>query len=85
MRKELLELGVELGGERLVVRQDQRRPLQLLDDVGHRERLAGAGDAHEHLLAAAFAQVAHERLDGGGLVAGGLERGFELELHGRAR
>ena len=34
------------------MRQHQRRPLQLLDDVRHRERLARAGDAHEHLLAA---------------------------------
>ncbi len=57
VRKELLELAVELGGQRLVVRQHQRRPLHGLDDVGHRERLARAGDAHQHLLLAAVAQA----------------------------
>src|SRR5690606_13964733 len=40
LREEALELAVELGGQRLVVRQDQRWPLRPRDDVGHRERLA---------------------------------------------
>jgi hypothetical protein len=41
---------IELRGERLVVRQHQRRTAQLLDELGHRERLAGAGDAEQHLM-----------------------------------
>ena len=49
LREELLQLRVELGGERLVVREDERRPPGLLDDVRHRERLARAGDAEEGL------------------------------------
>ena len=48
--KELLELAIELGGQRLVVRHHQRGPLLLLDDVGHGEGLARAGHAHEHLV-----------------------------------
>ena len=48
--EELLELGAELGRQRLVVGHDQRRPLDLLDHVGHREGLAGAGDAEQRLM-----------------------------------
>ena len=43
--KELLELRIELGGQRLVGRQDKRGPLRLLDHLGHREGLARTGDA----------------------------------------
>ena len=81
MRKEFLELGVELGGERFVVREDQRRPLQLLDDVRHRERLARAGDAHQHLLGSTAAQAIDQFTNRLRLIAGRLERGVELELH----
>ena len=49
--EEALELAVELRGERLVGRQDQRRALRRLDDFGHREGLARAGDAEQHLVA----------------------------------
>ena len=49
--KEALELAVELRGERLVGRQDQRRALGLFDHLRHRERLARAGDAEQHLVA----------------------------------
>ena len=54
VREELLELAVELGGERLVVRHDQRGPPVLGDHVGHRERLARAGDAQQRLVALAL-------------------------------
>ena len=50
VREELLELAVELGGERLVVRHHQRGPVHPGDDVGHRERLARAGDAEQGLV-----------------------------------
>ena len=50
--EEILELAVELRRQRLVVRQHQRGLPLLLDDVGHGERLAGAGDSHQHLLLA---------------------------------
>ena len=45
--EEGLELVVELRGEGLVVREDERRAVGLLDDLGHGEGLAGAGDAEQ--------------------------------------
>ena len=51
--EERLELAIELRRQRLVRRQDQRRALRRLDDLGHRESLAGAGDAEQHLRALA--------------------------------
>ena len=41
---------IELSCERLVVRENERRAIHLLDDLGHRERLTRAGDAEEHLV-----------------------------------
>jgi len=67
------ELGAELRRERLVVREHERRAVQLRDDVRHREGLAGAGDAQEHLLGQAHFEAVHERFDGLRLIAGGLE------------
>ena len=59
-----LELVVELRGERLVVREDQRGPADRLDDLGHRERLAGAGDAEQHLVLFAVPHAARQFRDG---------------------
>ena len=53
LREELAELVAELRGERLVVRDHERRPLQLLDDPRHRRRLAGARGAEQGLEAVA--------------------------------
>ena len=53
VRQELAELVAELGGQRLVVGDDQRGLLHPLDDVGHGEGLAGAGDAEQRLVAVA--------------------------------
>ena len=75
VREELLELGIELRGERLVGREDQRRALRLLDHLGHGEGLAGAGDAEQHLGAVVLADAGDEIADGGRLVAGRLEIG----------
>ena len=47
VREEGLELPVELGRQGLVVAEYQGRPLQSLDHVGHRERLARAGDSEQ--------------------------------------
>ena len=44
VREKLLELRTELGGQRLVVSQHQRRTLHPFDDLGHGEGLAAAGD-----------------------------------------
>jgi hypothetical protein len=50
VREEVLELAVELRGERLVRRQDDGGALGLLDHLGHGEGLARAGDAEQHLV-----------------------------------
>ena len=70
VREELPELVAELRGERLVVRDDQRRLLHLLDDPGHRRRLAGAGRPEDGLEPVARAQAGGDRLDRLRLVAG---------------
>ena len=49
VREERLEFLVKLGGERLVVREDERWLPDILDDVCHRERLAGTGYAEKRL------------------------------------
>ena len=49
--EEALELAIELRGQRLVGREDQRRALGRLDHLGHGEGLARAGDAEQHLVA----------------------------------
>ena len=48
--EELLELGAQLSGQRLVVGQHQGGALDLLDDLGHGKGLARAGDAQQGLL-----------------------------------
>ena len=70
--EEVLELAIELGGQRLVRRQDQRRALRRLDHLGHGEGLARAGDAEQDLVALAVVEALDEVGDGGRLVAGGL-------------
>src|SRR5580704_3511354 len=49
-RKELLEFVKELRSERLIVSQDERRAIGLLDDLGHGEGLARAGNAEQGLV-----------------------------------
>ena len=47
--EELAELVAELGCERLVVRDHERRSLQLLDQPRHRRGLAGPGGTEQGL------------------------------------
>ena len=60
VREELAELRVELRGERLVGRDHDRRAAGPRDDVGHRERLARAGDAEQRLEREAVAETLDE-------------------------
>ena len=83
-REELAELVAELGGERLVVRDDERRALELLHDPGHRRRLARAGRAEQRLAAVAFAQRRGELPDRARLVAGRAIRGGDAEIGHRS-
>ena len=67
--EELPELVAELRGERLVVRDDQRRALDLFDDPRHRRRLPRPGRAEQRLVALARADPVRQRLDRLRLVA----------------
>ena len=78
VREEGLELAIELGGERLVGRQDQRRALGRGDHLGHGEGLARAGDAEQHLVALLRLDALDQLGDGGRLVARGRQLGDDL-------
>ena len=79
VREEAPKLLEELGGQGLVVGEDEGRAVDRLDHLGDGEGLARAGDAEQHLLAVAALDAADELADGGGLVALGGEARNELE------
>ena len=78
--EEFAELGAELGREGFVVGEDEGRAVAVGDDVGHGERLAGAGDAEEGLPAHAPLDALGEAFDGLGLVTGRVEGCDEAEF-----
>ncbi len=83
--EEALELRIELGGEGLVGREDERRALGAGDHLGGGEGFARAGDAEEDLVGLAILDAFHQFGDGGGLVAGRHIVGGEAEgLRGAA-
>ena len=67
--EEAPELLIELRRERLVVDHHQRRPVHRGDGLRHRERLARAGDAEQHLVRVAALQPLGQLADGARLVA----------------
>jgi hypothetical protein len=79
-REEVAELGVQLGRERLVVREDEGRPVDGLDDLRRGHRLAGPGGAEEDLVAQPATEPVGQAFDRLGLVTGGLEGRDELEV-----
>jgi hypothetical protein len=79
VREELAQLAVELGGQRLVVGEDQRRPLHLGDDIRDGEGLAAARHPEQGLVRQARTQAIDQGRDRGRLVAGGGVVGDEAE------
>jgi hypothetical protein len=79
LREELAELAVELRGECLVRRKNDRRAAAARDDVCHREGFARAGDAKQRLERKAVVDAFDEFVDGLRLVAGRRVRHEELE------
>ena len=71
LRKERLELVEELRGERLIVGEDDRGAIELLDHFRHRESFSRAGNAEEDLVTVAIGQPANELRDSFRLVASG--------------
>ena len=83
-REELLELRVELSRQRLIMRDDQRRPIQLANDVRHCEGLARTGHTEQRLVTIACFDRLQQFRDRLRLVAARFVIGFQLERH-RAR
>ena len=72
VREESLQLGAQLGGQGLVVRDHQRRHLHLLDHRGHREGLSAAGDAQQDLILHFLPHSPGQRFNRFRLIPGGL-------------
>ncbi len=72
---------IKLSGERFVVRQHERRAAALLDELGHRERLARPGDAQQDLMLLAVLYPADQSLDRCRLITGRLIVDDEAEGH----
>ena len=81
MREERLEFAVKLRCESLVVAQDERRSLQLLDDVRHRECLSGTGHSKQRDGINTLIQSIAYTFDRTRLIARRLIFAVNLELH----
>src|SRR5229473_6344896 len=81
VRKEVLELVVELGRQRLVVGHDEGRAVDCLDHFGCGEGLARSGDAEQDLMLLAVEDAADEGIDGSSLIALGFVAAYQLEVH----
>ena len=79
LREELLELGVELRGECLVVRKDECWSLGLLDDVGDGEGFPCPSGPQQHLMMQTLPKPFDEFGDCGRLVTGGDKVGAQRE------
>ena len=76
------ELGVKLRRERLVVRNNQRLPVHVPDDVRHGEGLARTGDPEQRLMFRARLQRVCQLRNRLRLVAGGFVGRDEVEHSG---
>ena len=80
-REELLELVIKLRCQRLVVRQNQRRPVRLLNDLRHRESLARPGNPQQHLVLLPSGKPLHNLLDSPRLIPPRLIARHKLKVH----
>ncbi len=69
IREKSFEFGSQLAGQGLVVGNDQGGPLDTLDDIGHGEGFAGAGDAQQGLGPVTSIQTSDQAFDCSRLVA----------------
>ena len=77
--EEGFELAIKLGGEGLVMGEDQSRALGRFDDFRHGEGLARARRAEEDLIALALLDALDKFGNGGDLIAGRLIFGGDFE------
>jgi hypothetical protein len=83
LREERFELPIELGRQRLVMGENERRPPQGRDDRGDRDGFSGAGHAEQRVVPATRLETGHEFGNSLGLVTGRFERELEAEVgHG---
>ena len=81
--EERLEFSVQLCGQSLVMAQNQGGPLEVLDDIGHSEGLAGARDAQQGHRINPLPKSRAELLYGFGLVSGRSVGRIKTEFHRR--
>ena len=79
IREKIFEFCRQLGGKRLVVRDDQSRLLDVLNDVRHGEGFTGTCRTKESYFVLAFGKAFLDFFDCLRLVAGGFERGLEIK------
>ena len=79
--EELFELGVKLRGQSFVMRNDERRPVQLLDHVRNGESFTGTGNAEQCLVPIAGLDRLNQLRDCLSLVAAWFVVRFELKRH----
>ena len=79
--EEPLQLAVQLGRERLVVRQHEGGAPEVRHHVRHRHRLPRPRHAQEGLVSLTAGEARGELADGARLVSRRRERGHELERH----
>src|SRR5690606_13895631 len=82
LRKELLELPVQLSRQGLVVAQYQRWPLRLLYDIGNSKSLAGPGYPEQGLVFFTGVHTLHQLTDGFRLITGRRIFRRKFKFHG---
>ena len=83
VREEGAKLAAQLGRQGLVVGDDQGGPLHPLDDRGHGEGFARAGNAQQHLALQPLRKASGQGFDGLGLIPAGAVGGLEYKtIHG---
>ena len=84
VREKCLQLPAQLGGQGLVMGDDQGRPLHPLDHLGHGEGLAAARHSQQYLEPVPPLNPFGQGVDGLGLIPLGGEGGYHPKLvHGR--
>lgn len=79
VREKILEFAGGLRGQRLIRRNDERRPLYLLDDLGHGKGLARSRCAEQDLRPLPFTEPLHQRGHRLRLIAHRLKRRLQGE------
>ena len=79
VREKILELAVKLRRQDLVGRQDQGRPLQIFDHLGHGEGFSRPSNPEQHLITLVVAHSGDQFPDRSRLITGWLEIADQLE------